>query len=163
MRLTEQQLADYLADLAELLERHGVGLDLLEDERLDLDAGPAGSRSFEIVGFLPDGRRPPLSTLTLREQWRATSDATFERAEYEYELLDHERGFRRAFHLHDADYFVRVFLVAVHEHCERPVGSAHCPHFAGEPIRDGYAAAMRLIELWMDPAVPNCNHLSCLE
>jgi dihydrofolate reductase len=65
--------------------------------------------SFALRGFLPDGRTPPLSVLEIRERWRRLGPDQVERWEYEFELLDHERGVRRAFHLHHADEFIRRF------------------------------------------------------
>lgn len=38
--------------------------------------------------------------------WHRTGTEELERWEYGYELLGHERDFRRAFHLHDRESFV---------------------------------------------------------
>jgi hypothetical protein len=76
-------------------------------------------------------------------------------------LLDHERDFRRAHHLHDRDVFVRRFNVVVHEHCERPIGNVQCAHYEGSPIRDAFAGVVALLDAWTaDP--PECADLRCL-
>lgn len=163
MRLTAADLAAYESTIAVLLERYGVSLDLDADAPIALEESPNGALSFELRGFLPDGRRPPLSVLLVREKWGEVGRDSYERLGYEYELLDHERRFRRAYHLHDVDHFVRRFNVAVHEHCERPIGVASCPHFEGSPIRDGFRGVEILVDAWTNPTIPDCAVLSCLE
>jgi hypothetical protein len=50
----------------------------------------------------------------------------------------------------------------VHEHCERPIGTAPCAHHHGPPIRDGYAGAATLIDAWTgEPS--DCSVLRCLD
>ncbi len=65
--------------------------------------------------------------------------------------------------LHDADWFVRTYRVVVHEHCERPIGTTHCDHFAGTPVRDGYEALDRLMETWTHDDPVDCTSYACLE
>ena len=96
MQLSIPALEDYLSRIAEMLERCGVVLALEVAESLVLDEAPSGTLSFELRGSLPDGRTPPLATIEVRERWRRLAPDIAERWEYEYELLDHERGFRRA-------------------------------------------------------------------
>jgi hypothetical protein len=163
MRLSIADLEDYLSRVAELLERYGVVLDLDPTAELVLEESPSGAMSFALRGFLPDGRDPPLSVLEVRERWRQVAPDKVERWDYEYELLDHERGFRRGFHLHDRQDFVRRFDVVVHEHCERPIGTAHCAHIEGSPVRDGYRGVELLLEIWMNPGIPDCLEMPCLE
>jgi hypothetical protein len=162
VHLSVSALEDYLGQIAEMLERYGVVLELEPTDSLVLDESPSGTMSFELRGFLPDGRTPPLSTLEIRERWRPVAPDLVERWEYEFELLDHERGFRRAFHLHDSDWFVRHFHMVVHEHCENPIGFAPCAHIAGFPVPDGYRGVNLLIEAWIDPGLPACDALTCL-
>jgi hypothetical protein len=121
-----------------------------------------GSLSFELTGSLPDSREPALSTLELRERFQRVAADLFERDRYEYELVDHERGFRRAFHLHDPDWFERRYLVVVHEHCERPITHVSCAHYRGPPIRDAYAGIVALIDAWTGEP-PDCSGLICLD
>lgn len=163
MRLSIADLEDYLARIADLLERHGVVLDFEPTAPVVLEESPSGAMSFSLRGFLPDGRIPPLSVLEVRERWRRVAPDELERSEYEYELLDHERGFRRGFHLHDSEDFIRRFNIVVHEHCERPIGTAPCAHIEGSPVRDGYRGVELLLEIWMDPGLPDCAGMICLE
>lgn len=163
MRLSAGELEDYVSRIALQLERYGVTLDLGPDGAIAIEESPGGTLSFDLRGFLPDGRQPPLAELAVREKWRPRGGDTFERWEYEYELVDHARRFRHAFHLHDAESFLRRFDVAVHEHCERPIGHRLCEHFAGLPVRDGYRAVEVLFELWTSPTLADCAAMTCLE
>jgi hypothetical protein len=162
VRLRPDQIDDYVADLAELLERYGAVLakpaagqhiELLEDD--------AGRVSFELISALPNGRQPPLATLEVREEFTPVDDL-YRRSSYEFELIDRERNFRRAFHLHSPEWFEARYLVVVHEHCEQPIGEIRCPHYEGSPIRDGYQGVMTLFEAWADDP-PDCASLPCLE
>jgi hypothetical protein len=162
LQLSDEEVDDYASRLVALLERFGVVVSKPGPaERVEVLEADDGSLSFELVGSLPDGREPALSTLELRERFQPMADARFERDRYEYELLDRERGFRRGFHLHDPDWFERRYLVVAHEHCERPIGKALCAHYHGPPIRDGYAGAVTLIDVWTDEP-PDCSTLLCL-
>ena len=100
--------------------------------------------------------------MELRETWIPDGSGALERVEYVYELLDHQRDFRQAHHLHDRDVFVRRFSVVVHEHCERPIGSVDRAHYEGSPIRDAFAGLVALVDAWTaDP--PECGDLRGLE
>ena len=100
-----------------------------------------------------------------RMNWLASPPAPdpWHLVEYTYELIDHERDSRRALHLHNADWFVQTYRVVVHEHCERPIGTTHCDHFAGTPVRDGYEALDRLMETWTHDDPVDCTSYACLE
>jgi len=161
LRLFGAALEDYLAEVAELLERYGAVVDPEIDSVIL--ASPSGARWFQIRAALWDERTPSRSIVELREVWRPSADGPYERSEYLYELLDHERDFRRAFHLHDVATYIRRFRVVVHEHCERPVGSTSCHHFAGVPVRDAFAGVELLVGAWVDPEIPDCGALTCLE
>lgn len=163
MQLSIAELEVYLSRVAELLERYGVVLDFEPTDSLVLDESPSGAMSFALRGFLPDGQFPPLSVLEVRERWRRLAPDQLERWEYEFELLDHERGFRRAFHLHDSQEFIRRFHVVVHEHCEQPIGTAPCTHMAGPPVPDGFRGVELLLAAWIDPILPDCEAMPCLE
>jgi len=161
VRLRDEGLESYLVGVAELLERYGLELEP-GDRELTIDqAGDA--RRLELRAVLPDAATQTRAIVELRETWVADGTGGFVRAEYAYKLLDRPRGFRRAFHLHDPDWFGRRFLVVVHEHCERPIGVAPCDHVEGSPIRDAFAGAMRLIEVWADSELPDCAALPCLD
>ncbi len=163
MQLSVTDLERYLSGIGELLERYGVVLELEPAAPLVLEESPSGAISFELRGFLPDGRIPPLSVLEVRERWRRLASSRLERSEYAFELLDHERAFRRAFHLHDSEAFIRHFHVVVHEHCERPIGTAPCAHIAGPPLRDAYRGVDLLLAAWTDPRPPDCAAMTCLD
>ena len=160
--MTGLQVDDYADGVAALLERFGVALIspgagapvevLVEDD---------GSLSFELVGSLPDARTPARSTVAVRELFRTIGQGQYERSDYEYELIDRERSFRRAFHLHDPEWFQRRFLVVVHEHCEQPLGEPACDHVQGDPIRDGFAGVVALMDAWTDDA--DCHGRRCLD
>ena len=57
----------------------------------------------------------------------------YERVGYGFEILHQELQYRRAFHRHDDEHFLRAFDVATHEHCETTIGYAVCNHYFGEP------------------------------
>lgn len=161
MRLSGAALEDHVADVVELLERYGAVLDPSDDPWIR--AAPSGMRWFALRALLPGADVGLPSTIDVREHWRPTRADAFERAEYAYELVDHEREVRRAFHLHDAEWFIDRHQVVVHEHCERPVGVAPCRHVEGRPLRDAFAGVVRLIEAWSDPELPDCTALPRLE
>ena len=163
MQLSDEEVDDYASRLVALLERYGVAVTKpAPAEPVDILEADDGSLSFELIGSLPDGREPARSTLELRERFQPIAGARFERDRYQYELLDRERDFRRAFHFHDPDWFERRYLVVVHEHWERPIGTAPCAHHHGPPIRDGHAGAATLIDAWTgEPS--DCSVLRCLD
>ena len=162
MPLTDPAVDDYVSRVVELLERYGVVLmKPAPGEPVEVLEADDGSLSFELIGSRPDGRVPALSTLEVRERLRPIDGELFERDGYEYELIDRERDFRRAFHLHDPEWFERRHLVVVHEHCERPLGDAACDHYEGSPIRDGYAGVTVLMDAWTGE--PGCSESRCLE
>jgi hypothetical protein len=163
VELSSPAVDDYASRLVELLERCGVVLTKPAPGKLvDVLEADDGSLSFELIGSLPDGHQPALSTLELRERFHPIEFDRYERAGYEYELLDHERDFRRAFHLHDPEWFERNYLVLVHEHCERPIKHVTCTHYHGSPVRDAYAGVVALIGAWTDEP-PVCSKLLCFE
>jgi hypothetical protein len=162
VQLADAEVDDYASRLVELLERYGVVVRKpAPDEPVEILEADDGSLSFELIGSLPDGREPALSTLELRERFGSIGGDRFKRDRYEYELRDHERNFRRAFHLHDPHWFERRYLVVVHEHCERPIDLVACAHYHGSPIRDGYAGIVMLIDAWTGEP-PDCSTLPCL-
>ena len=163
MQLRSDQLETYVADLAELLERYGVALiQPAPGEDIELLEDGLGRISFELIGGLPDGRQPPLATLAVREEFASAGEEAYRRSRYEFELIDREREFRRAYHLHSSEWFEQTHLVVVHEHCETPIGDTRCAHYEGSPIRDGYQGIVTLLTAWTGEA-PDCSSLPCLE
>ena len=162
MWLGAHEVDDYVVRLVELLECYGVVLSRpaagADIEVLEADDG---SLSVELIGQLPDGRLPALASVEVREEFQPGEDG-YRRARYEFEVIDRERDFRRAFHLHFPEWFEREHLVVVHEHCERPIGEARCAHYQGSPIRDGYAGVRVLLGTWLAEP-PDCAALHCLD
>jgi hypothetical protein len=163
MRGSDRELEAYVLKVANLLERFGGALRLpADDTDLEVFEDDAGGLSFELGADLPRELGSPRSEIVIRETFDSVGPGAYERSGYEYELIDRARGYRRAFHLHDPEWFERRFLVVVHEHCERPIGSQRCSHYEGAPIRDAYAGIYALIDTWIaDP--PDCSRLRCLE
>ncbi|NJD29071.1 MAG: hypothetical protein FIA92_12350 [Chloroflexi bacterium] len=87
----------------------------------------------------------------------------YERSDYAFELFHRELDYRRAFHRHDAEHFVRAFDVATHDHCETTIGHAPCEHYAGEPVADARQGLLRLYTLWLTNEKPDCSTLRCLD
>jgi hypothetical protein len=144
-----EKLATYLARTgADLMHRRLEYRDKRTRAQLVLDAE------------LPGAGLPPVSRAIVRESYELRDDA-WELVAYRYELLDREMDGRRAFHLHDTDAFLRKYFVLVHEHCERPIGTSTCDHFAGLPIRDSREGIQRILAAWTDGF--ECRDLTCLE
>ena len=159
MRGTARSVEDYLLEVADLVER--LGITIRGDPDIPLLEDRNGGLSFEFVGDLPDGQDPAQSEIIIREAFERDGRDSYVRARYEHELIDRERGFRRAFHLHHSDWFERRFLVVVHEHCERPIGAVDCEHYEGTPVRDAFAGVLALVDAWTgDPL--DCSTLRCL-
>ena len=163
MRGSYDECEEYVANVAELMERHGIVLHKpAEGEDLELYEDDAGALSFELVGALPDGSQPSRATVEVREELRPVGGGRYQTSRYEYELIDGARDYRRAFHLHDPEWFEREFLVVVHEHCERPPGQPDCKHYVGTPIKDSYAGVATLMDAW-SAAPADCAALTCLD
>jgi hypothetical protein len=158
---TTNELLDYLAAVIERSERYGGvvqppydapdvewvrdGQDLL----MDLDVRPlAGGRAR--------------AEITLQERWRPIGRDRWELAEYSYEIRDIGLDYRRAFHQHDVDHFVRRFGVVPHAHCEAVIGRPICGHYADEPCGGALDGLERLYVIWTAGAKPDCSQLRCL-
>jgi hypothetical protein len=162
MLLGSGDLDGYLLGVADLAERFGVVLDLPHAGPLELLEDDAGRLSYELRGSLAGRAGAPRARVRIGEEFTPHGRHRYERSRYAFELLDPERDFRRAFHLHDTEWFQRRHLVVVHEHCERPIGRVECAHYQGAPIRDGYSGVVALLDAWAaDP--PDCARLTCLE
>lgn len=133
----------------------------------DLEAEPEltyeqeGSLSFRITASLPDSGIPDQALMDLAERW-IPAGAEYERVEYGYDLIDHPRNRRRAYHRHDVPHFLSAFDVAVHEHCEELLREPTCNHYAGDPVLDAYAGTDLLMRAWTDGPL-GCSELRCLD
>ena len=153
-------LSTYAAQLAQRVASTGADV----GSRRILHASGELEADISIRGDLPGGGVPRTSRVDLREQWmRPFRDQPWRLVQYAYELLDHERDVRFALHLHDRDWFADTYRVVVHEHCESPLGTVRCKHYAGDPVADGYEAVDRLLEVWTRDSPLNCAALVCLE
>lgn len=161
---TRDELLTYLADLIEHLERFAVTLLPPDDgNQITLGREPGGSLVIDLAFRLPVARRSKDVDLTIFERWRPMGPDVWELDEYAYELLDHVVGYRRAFHRHDVDAFVRAYGRATHEHCEATMGVAVCGHYAGIPVEDAFDGFERLHGIWLTGGRPDCIALTCLE
>lgn len=117
-----------------------------------------GSAQLELIGHLPGG-----ASLVVKERWlRTFHDRQWEPSGYIYELLDVERGFRRGWHMHNPNWFARRHRVIVHEHCEQPIGTVACDHYAGVPVPNGWAGVDLAMKAWL-VEFEGCAGLVCLE
>lgn len=157
MRATRAELGRYVSGVASRLWTLGAELAVPE-----IQADPAGNLAFTIEARLPDAGRPQHALVRIRELWQR-SGADWQRAGYLYDLVDHPRGRRRAYHLHDADAFRSAHDVVVHEHCEETLGTADCDHYAGEPVPDAYRGAELLLLAWSQDEGLGCADLRCLD
>jgi hypothetical protein len=157
------ELLTYLADLVEELERYAVTLLPPDDgDQSSLGRDQDGSLVIDLEGRLPMSRRSGAVDLDLFERWRPTGRDEWACVEYRYELRHHEIGYRRAFHRHDEEHFVRMHGVATHEHCEATIGVEACGHYYGLPVADAFDGFRRLYGTWLTDQKPDCAALDCL-
>lgn len=161
---TSDDLLSYLAGLVEHLERFAVTVLPPDDgEHIALGQEPDGSLVIDLSARLPAPRRSNDIDLSIFERWRPMDPGQWELAEYAYELRDREAGYRRAFHRHDVDAFVRAYGRATHEHCEATLGVAVCGHYAGDPVTDAFDGFEQLYGIWLTGERPDCSALTCLD
>ncbi len=94
--------------------------------------------------------------------WQLTGPDEWVRVEHAYELRHHELVYRRAFHRHDQDHFVRLYGVATHEHCEATLGLEVHGDYVGPPVADAFDGFRRLYDTWLMDRKPDCRALTCL-
>jgi len=158
------ELLTYLADLVEELERYAVTwLPPDDGDQISLGRDQDGSLVIDLEGRLPMSRRSGAVDLDLFERWRPTGRDEWACVEYRYELRHHEIGYRRAFHRHDEEHFVRMHGVATHEHCEATIGVEACGHYYGLPVADAFDGFRRLYGTWLTDQKPDCAALDCLD
>ena len=159
-----QELLAYLADLVEELERYALTLlPPADSDEIALGQDPDGCLVVDLEARLPVSRRSKDVDLELLERWQPTGREQWSCVEYKYELQHRELGYRRAFHRHDQDHFVRVYGVATHEHCEATMGVTLCGRYYGRPVTDAFDGFRRLYDLWLMDQKPDCLALTCLD
>jgi hypothetical protein len=157
--LTRVALNQYVIGLAKAVHTRGF----------DLPVGPwaefddSGDIVFGVRGVIenPTGRVD--AEISLDELWRPLPDLRWERDEYTYDLIDHARKRRRAFHVHDRALARARLRTHVHEHCEEVLGDAACAHYLGRELPDGYVAVDLLMAAWLEPGRLGCDGLICLD
>ncbi len=163
MELRGDDCDAYAGRVATLLEQYGVVLTTpAPGEDLETRESPEGVIGFQLKGNLPSAGAESPATIELREALMPVGGDWYATQRYEYELLDHHGNHRRAFHMHDRDWFARELFVLVHEHCERPIGASGCEHYAGTPVKDSYSGVVRLIGAWTAGPI-DCSSLECLD
>ena len=163
MRLSSEECGDYLGRVATLIEKFGLILSRpAEGEDLVLEKSKTGVLGYELCGELADPDAGVPARVEIREEFTSIRPDVYERTRYEYELRDEARGYRRAFHFHFPESFMRTHLVVVHEHCERPIGTKQCEHYEGSPVKDAFAGVQTLLDVWTDDP-PDCRSLRCLD
>ena len=115
MRLPAADILEYAADLVALLERSGVevvgpGM----PDPIEVDRTASGAIALAIAGQLPGWGDTRPASLLVRETFAPAGVNALERTSYAFELIDHGRSLRRAFHQHDTAWFARNHLVVVH-------------------------------------------------
>ena len=159
MILSRASLNQYVIGLAKSLYTRGF----------DLTSGPAaefddsGHIVFGIVAVIPGSDATNDAEISLDELWRPLSEQRWERDEYAYDLIDHGRDRRRAFHLHDRSLAEAHLRSVVHEHCEEVLGAAPCHHYLGRELPDGHVALDLLMAAWLEPGTFGCSGLVCLD
>ena len=159
--VTQGDLADYLVRFVEWAER--LAITVIDADPLLLGQEPGGTLVVDLEARLPARPRARAAELQLFERWRPLAHHGLVRVEYKFEMRHHEMSYRRAFHHHDEEHFVRKYGVVTHEHCEATLGVTPCGHYFGYPVRDAFDAVTRLYDAWMSGAKPDCSALRCLE
>jgi hypothetical protein len=163
MRVSAGECGEYLRQVATLLEQFGLIFSKpAEGEDLVLERSTTGALSYELCGELVGPQDGVPARVEIREEFVPLRPDVYERTRYAYDLRDEARGYRRAFHLHSPESFMREYLVVVHEHCERPIGTVECEHYEGSPVKDAFAGVRVLLDVWTD-APPDCGSLRCLD
>ncbi|MHB8398461.1 MAG: hypothetical protein ACYDCI_05940 [Candidatus Limnocylindrales bacterium] len=156
-------LLAYLADLVEQIERLAVTVLPPNDaDEIELAREDDGSLVIDLECRPPLPPRSADVEIEIFERWRPIEHDRYERVDYKVEIRHHELGYRRAFHRHDAEHFLRAFDVATHEHCEATLGYDTCGHYFGDPVVDARDGFRRVYELWLTDEKPDCSSVPCL-
>ena len=158
MILPRASLNQYVIGLAKAL--HTRGFDLPVGPSAEFDE--SGDIAFAIRGVVEGPSGSADAEITLDELWQPLPEHRWERSEYTYDLIDHGRGRRRAFHVHDRALAEARLRSRVHEHCEETLGDIACAHYLGRELPDGYVALDLLMAAWLEPDRLGCSELICL-
>lgn len=159
MILGTASLNQYVIGLAKSL--YTRGFDVSIGPRAEFDE--TGYVVFGIGGRVLDQTGAMDAQMSLDELWRPLPARRWERDEYTYDLIDHGRKRRRAFHLHDRALSEARLRSSVHEHCEETGATPRCGHYLGREIPDGYVALDLLVAAWLEPRALGCTDLVCLD
>lgn len=151
------------------LNQYAIGLaKSLYTRGFDVPAGPVaefddtGHVVFGIAGRIANVGGDLDVEISLDELWRPLPERRWERDEYAYDLVDHGRIRRRAFHLHDRALAEARLRSVVHEHCEEVLGSPACDHYLGRALPDAHFALDLLMAAWLEPGELGRDSLVCL-
>jgi hypothetical protein len=158
----EDALLTYLADLVERMERFGIAIVAPNDDELELGREDDGCLVIDIQAIPPMARKSAAVEFDIFERWRPLGGGDYERVDYSFEIRHHELQYRRAYHRHHAEYFLRAWDIATHEHCQATMGVAACGHYYGEPVGSAWDGFWLLYDLWLSGAKPDCSVLHCL-
>jgi hypothetical protein len=152
-------LNQYVIGLAKAL--HARGFDLRAGPTAEFD--DSGDLVFGVRGVTEGPTGILDAEISLDELWRPLPELRWARDEYAYDLVDHGRNRRRAFHVHDRALARARLRTDVHEHCEEVLGDVACRHYLGRDLPDGYVAVDLLIAAWLEPGRLDCDGLICLD
>ena len=159
MILGTASLNQYVIGLAKALYTRGFNIPVGPVAEFD----ESGHVVFGITGVVTDEHGGLDVEISLDEIWRPLPESRWERDEYTYDLVDHARNRRRAFHLHDRALSEARLRSVVHEHCEEAIGAPPCNHYLGRELPDGYVALDLLTAAWLEPRALGCGDLVCLD
>lgn len=159
MRLRRKAVETYAERIFTKLWHSGVDFDPFPGAPT-IDS--AGAIRLVFDGRLPDAGLPQPARLAVHEWWSPVAGKYWERTGYAYDLIDYANSFRRAFHWHDGEYFVRRFRVVVHQHWEARIGRAPCPHYECSPVADAFRGIEILLSIWQMGSA-GCHALHCLD
>jgi hypothetical protein len=157
--LNRASLNQYVIGLAKAL--YTRGFDLRAGRRAEFDE--SGDIVFGVRGVIESPTGIVDAEINLDELWRPLPDLRWERDEYAYDLIDHGRARRRAFHVHDRALARARLRSHVHEHCEEVLGETACAHYLGRELPDGYVALDLLMAAWLEPGRLGCDELIRLD
>ncbi len=153
---TELELRRHLGRLSAILWNYGATFPVPT-----LDPYDSGAMGFAFSALLPSPDASNPAEIKLVEVWAPAGRDDLRLSEYAYDFIDRSLDRRRAFHRHGEEELIRVFAVAVHEHCEEVLDHPTCGHYYGLPV-DAYTAIRRFTVTWGQPDTLGCDQLRCI-